>query len=141
MAPAGRQTDLIVLAVVPAFLSTVSVLFRAFRKVKQRPASVNKVGAVTAEALFVASLVSLLIAAIVGAERGVFMKILMESCQICAWLSASFVLVSTYYGFGRHMVEIVSQPGGNETLVKVLFWQIMGYRKARDHRKKMEELD
>lgn len=59
MAPHGRQTDLIVLAVVPAFLSTLSVLFRAFRKVKQRPASVNKIGAVTAETLFVASLVSL----------------------------------------------------------------------------------
>lgn len=53
---------------------------------------------------------------------------LIKRRQICAWLSGSFVLVSTYYGFGRHTVEIVSQPGGQETLVKVLFWQIMGYR-------------
>lgn len=72
-------------------------------------------------------------------DRPALLLIWLECEQVCAWLSGSFVLVSTYYGFGRHTVEIVSQPGGQQTLVKVLFWQIMGYREDHIRQKEMVE--
>lgn len=64
MALEDRQTRLVVAAILPVLLSTIVVCIRATRKVKRRPTFISKIGALTAEILIVASVVSMTIATV-----------------------------------------------------------------------------
>jgi hypothetical protein len=56
----GKQPGLLVAVIVPALLSTLVVIARSMRKFKRRPSYISKTGAITAEALLILSVVSLI---------------------------------------------------------------------------------